>query len=103
MNECPVCEVSEISFIERIKEVSVIMLCSESFSVSPPELVSLDLDAIEERFSNDYKVTRKLRSIILEKQNGASITLMTKGNAVVNGVKTSEEAKAFYTKVLSTS
>lgn len=103
MEECPICGVPEVSLNERITEASVTMLCSESFSISPPELLSLNLSEIGGRNERKFKVTRRLRSIILENLEGVTVTLMTKGNAVVKGVQTREEALSYYTDILSAS
>ncbi|MHA2424039.1 MAG: HesA/MoeB/ThiF family protein [Candidatus Thorarchaeota archaeon] len=101
MDSCPICGATEISFAERIKEATITMLCSESYSISPPELLSLDLDEIETRFSKEFKITRRLRSITLQNSEGIALTLISKGDAIVKGVKTKEEASSIYTDILS--
>ncbi|MHA1906879.1 MAG: HesA/MoeB/ThiF family protein [Candidatus Thorarchaeota archaeon] len=101
MEDCPVCGVPEVLIAEKIKEASVTMLCSESFSISPPELLSLDLDDIEHRFGSQFKISRRLRSIILENKEGVTLTLMSRGNAVVKGVPTAAKALSYYSEILS--
>ena len=101
MEDCPICGTSEVALIERIKEISVTMVCTGSFSISPPGILSLNFDEIENQFESQYEVTRRLRSLILENKEGIKITLMSRGNAVVEGVQTADEAASYYTSIVS--
>jgi len=99
MESCPICGVKAPE-PEKQTEISVTMLCSESFSVSPPERLNLDLDEISNRCSSKYKVTKKLRALVLESGN-IRVTLMSRGNAVVKGLKDSAEVVTYYREIVN--
>ncbi|MFW9907243.1 MAG: ThiF family adenylyltransferase [Candidatus Thorarchaeota archaeon] len=100
MEKCPICGTKKPPVVEKTQETSVTVLCSESYSISPPEVRNLDLDMIEKRYNDRYQVTRTKRSLILEK-DGVTITIMPRGNAVIKGVKTSEIALSLYHDIVS--
>ncbi|MFW9849483.1 MAG: ThiF family adenylyltransferase [Candidatus Thorarchaeota archaeon] len=102
MENCPICGKDEQPDVSRISEINVTMVCSGSFSISPPEFLSLDFDKIEAQFANKYHITRRLRSLILENADGIKITLMSRGNAVVEGVQSAEDAVSYYSEIVPT-
>ncbi len=99
MESCPVCGIKP-SIPKKQVEISITQLCSESFSVSPPEQLSLNLEEIETRCKTKYHVTKKLRSLVLV-SGDIKVTLMTKGNAVVKGLKNPDEALTCYREIVN--
>ena len=99
MDSCPVCG-EKVPEPEKQTEINVTMLCSESYSVSPPERLDLNLEEIGTQCSTKYQVTKKLRSLILE-SGDIKVTLMSRGNAVVKGLKDPTEVLACYKDIVN--
>ncbi|MHA1959386.1 MAG: HesA/MoeB/ThiF family protein [Candidatus Thorarchaeota archaeon] len=98
---CPVCSIDLPDTQKVAKKPNVIMLCSGNYSVTPPEMLTLDLDSMAERLGSKYTVTRKKRFLIVELGSGSRLTLMKRGSAVVKDVESPEQALEAYHDVMS--
>ncbi|MGY5854681.1 MAG: HesA/MoeB/ThiF family protein [Candidatus Thorarchaeota archaeon] len=97
---CPVCSSDAILQSEFEGSETVHTLCEGSYSISPSEMMSLDLRAIAERLSDDLKVKVSSTFLMGESSDGAKVTLMASGNAVVKGVPSQKAALDLYHSLL---
>ncbi|UCE09606.1 MAG: HesA/MoeB/ThiF family protein [Candidatus Thorarchaeota archaeon] len=98
---CPTCSVLTPEIPKATNKPRVIMLCSGNYSVTPTEMLTLDLDSIAERIGSRFTVTRRKRFLQIETESGPSVTLMRRGSAVVKDVKSPEEALETYLEIMN--
>jgi len=99
--DCPVCSVAQPdSPIRASKEPSATTLCSGTFSIAPASMTTLDIDGIAAQLDDSYGVKKAARWLKINTPSGAEITIMGRGNAIVRGVNSVEDALAIYHEVV---
>ncbi len=99
--ECPVCSVAQPGApIKAPKETSATTLCSGTFSIAPAIMTTLDIEDIAAQLHGSYDVKKAARWLKIKTPDGAEITIMGRGNAIVRGVDSVEDALAIYRKVV---
>lgn len=98
MESCPVCS-KEIPKPVQMTEVTIAMLCSESYSVSPPKPLDLNLEEIEARCQPHYHVKKRAKFLLLESDK-VRVTLMSQGNAVIKGLIDPTEVLSCYRDIV---
>ncbi|TFG28087.1 HesA/MoeB/ThiF family protein [Candidatus Thorarchaeota archaeon] len=98
-NTCQICSNQEVKIEEERDRLSVTMLCSMNFNVSPPKLENLNLERTARLLSESYSVTQTSKSIVIILKSGQKVTLMSSGSAIIEGVNTPEEAKRLYQQI----
>ncbi|MFX1416551.1 MAG: ThiF family adenylyltransferase, partial [Promethearchaeota archaeon] len=99
--DCPVCSVAQPDApIRASKEVSATTLCSGTFSIAPPSMTVLDIEGIAARLDDRYDVKKATRWLKIKTLDGSEITIMGRGNAIVRGVNSVEDALAIYREVV---
>ncbi len=98
--DCPVCSKVLSDESTEDDDFLVSILCTGSFSISPPTRRKIDFHAVAGKLPADYKsvVTEAFLKVI--EDDGITITLMPKGNAVVEGVTNAKEALHEYKQLL---
>ncbi len=97
---CPACSSDTISLSEVEGAEMVHTLCEGSYSISPSEMMSLDLKTIAEGLDDEYKVIVASTFLMATSGAGLKVTIMVSGNAVVKGVNTPEAALDLYHSLL---
>jgi len=100
VSTCPQCSPSRIDDRKRGNDLTVHTLCSQSFNVSPPSIMDLNLEAIARKQDAKNMVKQSRKFLIIEKPSGQKITLMSSGSAIIKGVNTADEAVRLYEDVL---
>ncbi|MHA2601277.1 MAG: HesA/MoeB/ThiF family protein [Candidatus Thorarchaeota archaeon SMTZ1-83] len=99
--DCPVCSVAQPDVPIRVsKEASATTLCSGTFSIAPPSMNVLDIDGIAARLDDRYDVKKAAKWLKIKTLEGTEITIMGRGNAIVRGVSSVEDALAIYREVV---
>ncbi|TFG12646.1 HesA/MoeB/ThiF family protein [Candidatus Thorarchaeota archaeon] len=98
--DCPVCSKKLSKEPAEEDDFMVTILCTGSFSISPPTRRKIDFNAVAKKLPAAYKsvVTEAFLKII--KDDGITITLLPKGNAVVEGVTSAKQALHDYKQIL---
>ena len=99
-DDCPVCSKEKQERTPTEEELSVTILCSGNFNVSPTQIVNLDIEELARRLSSLYKIKKTSRLILVRLPSGEKITLMASGSAIIKGVNTAEEAIRLYETIL---
>jgi len=97
---CPICSnrLPEQSLEED--EFLVTLLCTGSFSISPPVRRKIDFGEVAKKLPPEYKLLVTESFLKVKKDDGITITLMPEGNAVVEGVANTNEALHEYKHLL---
>ncbi len=82
-------------------EPTVTMICEKSYRVSPGNRLNLDLNSFAKRLGDDYQLTNRGASIIVKLESGVSVTVMSTGGALVQGIDDEKEALSIYCRLLS--
>ena len=100
---CPQCSSSRTDDKMMEENLTVHTLCSQSFNVSPPSMMDLNLEEIakEQETQNIVKLSKKF--LVVQKPSGSKITLMSSGSAIIKGVNTADEAVRLYEDILKKS
>ena len=99
-DNCPICSDSTEVKPQMSEGLSVTMLCSNSFNITPPQTLALDLEAIGKRLQDRYKVRVSKLFLAVEVEPDVTITVMKKGTAVVKGVTNASRALEIYKTVV---
>jgi hypothetical protein len=86
---------------QEAEDPVVTMICERSFRVSPARRLSLDLRPLVDQLADSYDVTDRKSSIIIKVDEAATMTLMSTGSGLVQGVEDEEQALSIYNHVLS--
>ncbi|MFW9798963.1 MAG: ThiF family adenylyltransferase [Candidatus Thorarchaeota archaeon] len=98
---CPVCSVPRAEPPTKVpKGPSVTTLCSGTFSIAPESMTPLDIKEIAARLKDSYSVKKASNWLKIEASDKAEITIMARGNAIVRGVDSEDDALALYREVL---
>ncbi len=98
---CPVCSAPGEVEPEMSDDITVTMLCTNSFNITPPEDLSLDLEEIASRMEEKtYRVKRSRLFVAVDMQDGVTVTVMRRGTAVVKGVTDPDLALRLYKQVV---
>ncbi len=97
---CPICSNIEAE-VEESNDISVHMLCSGSFNVSPTHIMNLDLDEIQRKIEAKYNIKRTQKLLIVKIRKGVKMTLMSSGTAVIRGVNSVDEARDLYQEIVN--
>ncbi|MFQ5832373.1 MAG: ThiF family adenylyltransferase [Candidatus Thorarchaeota archaeon] len=98
---CPACSVPRVEpSIKAPKGPSVTTLCSGTFSIAPASMTPLDIKEIAARLKDSYSVMKASNWLKIEASEEAEITIMARGNAIVRGVDSEEDALALYREVV---
>ncbi len=97
---CPVCSAAPSTSSSESDELSITMLCTNSFSISPSKPLALDLESVVTRVETQRLLRRKT-SVIIKFASGISVTLMNTGSAVIKGAKDKDEALSVYHTLVS--
>jgi len=99
--DCPICSVAQPDPPLRLsKEPSATTLCSGTFSIAPASMTTLDIEGIAARLDNSYSIKKADKWLKVKTPSGADITIMGRGNAIVRGVNSVEDALAIYREVV---
>ncbi len=96
--DCPACSRPQIvSQQEPPSRPTVTSLCSGAFSVAPPEMLFPDLQSLG-RLLEQKEYSVKIMAGFLQaiSKSGVHVTLMSRGNAVIRGVESAEDALSVY-------
>ena len=98
---CPVCSNEQEEALTMSDEIQVNALCTNSFNITPPTILDLDLEAIGERLKEEkYKVRISKLFLSAQIREDVMVTVMKKGTAVVKGVTDPDEALRLYRLVV---
>jgi len=97
---CPQCSQSRIVMKKEGDGITVHTLCSQSFNISPPTIMNLNLENIARNQDSQDKLTIGKKFLVIQKPSGSRITLMTSGSAIIKGVNTADDAVHLYEGVL---
>jgi adenylyltransferase/sulfurtransferase len=99
--KCPVCSVpSKRSASESMKGPTAATLCGGTIRIAPAIMKQIDSKAIAESVSSEYTIKESERWLTVETPAGVKITLMARGNAIVKGTDSEEEALALYQEIM---
>jgi adenylyltransferase/sulfurtransferase len=98
--DCPVCSENLSDESTEEDDYLVTVLCTGSFSISPPTQREIDFAAVAKKLPADCKslVTEAFLKVIGD--DGIAVTLMPRGNAVVEGVTNAKQALQEYKQLL---
>ena len=99
--DCPECSRPTQVVSEPSSEISATLLCSNSYNVAPAELQKLDLLEIRKHLDRDLTARGGKRALSITFDDGARITLMEGGSAIVKGVSSPDQAIAVYRRVVN--
>jgi len=102
IEDCPICSIQRSEPLFESKEEIVSQLCSGQFRISPQKNMLIDLNEIAERLQKTYAIERKTTFLKIEVKSGIKVTIMSRGNAIIKGVETSDEALHLYRKLMGT-
>ena len=94
--DCDVCSSPQKEPARKKTDLTVTQLCSQSFNVSPGQLLDIDLDSLSTKLDSDYTVKRMKRFLVVNVNHEIRVTIMPAGNVVVKGVATAAEASKLY-------
>lgn len=100
-DSCSVCSTPHSDTSLKESDYMVSILCTGSFSVSPPSRKEMDFASIAQSLPDAYDVLVTQAFLKVKKPDGTKITLMPKGNAVIEGVTNAEQALSVYRKLLN--
>ncbi|MGY5874133.1 MAG: HesA/MoeB/ThiF family protein [Candidatus Thorarchaeota archaeon] len=100
VENCLACSSGPISPSKVERDELVHTLCEGSYSISPSEVMSLDLKTIAEGLGDEYKVKVASTFLMVESMDGLKVTIMASGNSVVKGVNSPEAALDLYHSLL---
>ncbi len=99
--KCPVCSGARAEPpTETPKGPSVTTLCSGTFSIAPESMAPLDIKEIAARLKDSYSVKTASNWLKIEASDEAEITIMARGNAIVRGVDSEDDALELYREIL---
>lgn len=98
---CPQCSQSDVTNAGRVEGLSITALCSHSFNISPPTIMSLNLKSISQQLGSTDTIKLSDKFLIVQKRSGSKITLMSTGSAIIRGVGTADEAVRLYDEILN--
>lgn len=96
VEDCSECSQPHKITSRREDSVSAVLLCSESYNVTPSSQTSLDLESLHEKIAKKHTVKRGKRSLTITFNEGPRVTLMAGGNAIVKGVDSPHRAVDYY-------
>ncbi|MGY5856409.1 MAG: HesA/MoeB/ThiF family protein [Candidatus Thorarchaeota archaeon] len=94
--DCDVCSSPQKEITRKQTELTVTQLCSQSFNVSPGQILDIDLASLSTKLESDYSVKRMKRFLVVNVNNEIRVTIMSAGNVVVKGVSTADKASKLY-------
>jgi len=97
---CPQCSESRNMEKREGKELTVHTLCSQSFNISPPSMMDLNLEEIARNLDSQDSIKTSKKFLVIQKPSGPKITLMNSGSAIIKGVNTADDAVRLYEDVL---
>ncbi|MHA1575798.1 MAG: hypothetical protein ACTSU3_00415, partial [Candidatus Thorarchaeota archaeon] len=98
--DCPICSVQRSEPPSKSVEEIVSQLCSGHFRISPSKNMLIDLTEIAERLQATYAVEKKTTFLKIEVKPGIKVTIMSRGNAIIKGIETSEDALQLYRQLV---
>ncbi|MFX1369010.1 MAG: ThiF family adenylyltransferase [Promethearchaeota archaeon] len=99
--KCPICSApSKDSTSESSEGPTAAILCGGTIRIAPARMTLIDTKTIAKRVSSSYKVKESNRWLTVETPAGLKITLMARGNAIVKGTDSEEEALALYQEIM---
>jgi adenylyltransferase/sulfurtransferase len=100
IEDCPVCSVPVFEIYEKTEGPSVTVLCSGDYCIAPSTIIVVDIDKVTERLKDSHRITRFGQSLLIKTPEGARVTLMAKGMAIVKEVSSQEDALQIYHDIL---
>ena len=102
VEDCPICSIQHPEPLFESTEEIVSQLCSGHFRISPHKNMLIDLNEIAERLQKTYAIEKKTTFLKIEVNSGIKVTIMSRGNAIIKGVETSDEALHLYRQLMGT-
>jgi molybdopterin/thiamine biosynthesis adenylyltransferase len=100
VDTCPVCSRPNVVREKEEDEFTVNTLCTQSFSITPSTIMSLNLEKILKNMNSQDIIKSNKKFLVIEKSSGPRITLMATGSAIIKGASTAEDAVRLYKEVL---
>jgi len=98
---CPVCSVSDmVELADEPGEPSAATLCGGTIRIAPARMGKIDTRSLAEHISDSYAVKESERWLTVETKTGIKITIMARGNAIVKGTDSEQEALALYKEIM---
>ncbi|MFX1252938.1 MAG: ThiF family adenylyltransferase [Promethearchaeota archaeon] len=100
-SDCLVCSPSRIHEV-TVPRSDVIELCGKnSFMIRPKKLLEIDINAFNNRISSRFTIRAVSKlAITFDIREGVSISLMKRGNMLIRGPESREEALSVYKECL---
>ena len=102
--DCGVCGETVRQAKPKLSDVKVVELCGKnSYMVSPPTPLSLDLDRSAQKIGEAFKMKIKAAfGLTFDYSERVTASLMKTGNMLIKGAEDNREAIAIYDKVMKT-